>query len=336
VTMNALVWEGPERIAIRAVPQPSPAAGEALIRVDVAGICGSELEGYLGKMSNRQPPLVMGHEFSGTVVEAARDEWLGKRVAVNPLISCGSCEACHSGRPNVCLDRVIVGIGRPGAFAQLVAVPETALLELPDDVSDEAGALVEPLANVVHAFDVGTRHGAPETVLVIGAGSIGLLATQMAALSGAAFVAVTDLVESRLAQAVELGANARITAGDGVRDRLRKHLAAGADLVIDCVGATATKRLAIDLTRSAGSVVLLGLHDDDTPISSHEIIRREISLTGSFTYTPKDVRRSLAFLAQERIRFDGWTASRPLSEGPTAFDELLRAPSARAKVFLRP
>ncbi|MGB2711953.1 MAG: alcohol dehydrogenase catalytic domain-containing protein [Conexibacter sp.] len=335
--MEALVWEGPKQLALRSVPVPEPAGDEVLVRVAAVGICGSELEGYLGRMSNRTPPLVMGHEFAGTVVDARERDWVGKRVAVNPLISCGRCEECRAGRPNVCPARVIVGIGRPGAFAELVAVPQGNLLELSDELADEGGALVEPLANVVHGFDLGTRRGAPERVLVVGAGSLGLLATQVAFLSGATTVVVTDLSDERLAQASLLGATATVgAAGDGIDERLRAHLPAGADLVVDCVGAAATKQLAIRLVRSGGSVVLLGLHDDETPLSSHELIRREIGLTGSFTYTPRDIRRSLGLLTSGRVAYEGWTTSLPLSEGPVAFEQLVSASRGHVKVLLRP
>src|SRR5437867_296835 len=107
-TMDALVWEGVEQIALRSVPTPEPAAGEALVSVSTVGICGSELEGYLGRMSNRTPPLVMGHEFSGVVRDASERTWIGKRVAVNPLITCGWCDACRRGQVNLCARGVIV------------------------------------------------------------------------------------------------------------------------------------------------------------------------------------------------------------------------------------
>ncbi|HEU4702864.1 MAG TPA: alcohol dehydrogenase catalytic domain-containing protein [Conexibacter sp.] len=318
------------------MPAPELGRDEALVRVAAVGICGSELEGYVGRMANRTPPLVMGHEFSGAVVEAREPSWVGKRVAVNPLIFCGRCVACRAGRPNLCAARTIVGIGRPGAFAELVAVPQSSLLELSHELADEGGALVEPLATVVHGFDLGLRHGAPESVLVVGAGSLGLLATQVALLSGAATVVATDLSDERLAHAAALGATATVGAGGDAGERLRELLPAGADLVVDCVGAAATKRLAIRHARDGGAVVLLGLQDDETPLSSHELIRREIALCGSYTYTPKDVRRSLGLLTRGRVAYDGWTTSMPLSEGPAAFDELASASRAHIKVLLRP
>jgi 2-desacetyl-2-hydroxyethyl bacteriochlorophyllide A dehydrogenase len=329
--MNALVWEAVERMVLRDVPEPLPGEGDVLVRVGAVGICGSELEGYLGKMANRTPPLVMGHEFAGTVGEAADEHWRGKRVAVNPLVPCGGCEPCRDGRTNLCLERVIIGIRRPGAFAELVAVPQSSLLELPDDLPLETAALMEPLAVVVHAFGLGLRQGVPDRVLIVGAGSIGLLAVQVASLSAPATLVVTDLNAERLAHAGRLGATAT-AAGD----QLDALLPDGADLVVDCVGAAATKRVAIRHVRPGGTVVLLGLHDDDTALPSHELIRREIMLTGSFTYSDRDVRRALALRAAGRVRGDGWTTTRPLADGPEAFHELVHAPGGQTKILLRP
>jgi threonine dehydrogenase-like Zn-dependent dehydrogenase len=327
--VNALVWEAVEQMALRDVPAPTLAPGEAIVRVGAVGICGSELEGYVGRMANRTPPLVMGHEFAGVVAEAADARWVGRRVAVNPLIPCGDCEPCREGRANLCVERTIVGIRRPGAFAELVAVPESSLLELPDDVPLETAALMEPLAVVLHAFGLGLRQGVPDRVLVIGAGSIGLLAVQVAALSAPTTLVATDLNADRLLQASALGAT---PAGDDVGELLPD----GADLVVDCVGAAATKRLAIRHVRPGGTVVLLGLHDDDTPLPSHELIRREITLTGTFAYAERDVRRALALLVAGKVRGDGWTTTRPLADGPAAFHELVHAPGAQTKILLQP
>src|SRR6266567_1107478 len=124
--MHAIVWQGPERMAIEERPDPgAPGAGELIVRPAAVGICGSEVEGYLGHMGNRAPPLVMGHEFAGHVVAAGAGaaELEGARVAVNPLSGCGECRLCRAGHPNLCADRVLIGVHAPGAFADLVSVP---------------------------------------------------------------------------------------------------------------------------------------------------------------------------------------------------------------------
>src|SRR3954470_4024718 len=152
--MKAIVWQGPERVAGGGRPEPpEPEAGELILRPEAVGICGSEVEGYLGRMGNRTPPLVMGHEFAGVVVAAGEGagELEGARVAVNPLSGCGECRLCRSGHSNLCRDRVLVGVHMPGAFADFVKVRADDARVLPDGVSARVGALMEPLANGVLA-----------------------------------------------------------------------------------------------------------------------------------------------------------------------------------------
>src|SRR5262249_54480951 len=136
--MKAVVWLGPRRMELQSVPEPTPRPGEAILRVDAVGICGSELSGYLGQNSLRVPPLVMGHEFAGTVGAIGADLVslrIGDRVTVNPLIGCGECALCRLGLENLCPKRQIIGIHRPGAFAEQVAVPATCCTRLPDGLS---------------------------------------------------------------------------------------------------------------------------------------------------------------------------------------------------------
>ena len=136
--MKAIVWQGPERMAIEERPDPAdPGSGELIVRPQAVGICGSEVEGYLGHMGNRTPPLVMGHEFAGVVVAAGAGagELEGARVAVNPLSGCGRCRLCRAGHSNLCPDRKLIGVHSDGAFADLVRAPAASARALPDDVS---------------------------------------------------------------------------------------------------------------------------------------------------------------------------------------------------------
>src|SRR3954449_1121438 len=153
-------------MTIEHVPEPeAPGPGELILEAEAVGICGSEVEGYLGHMGNRTPPLVMGHEFAGRVVAAGDgvSELEGRRVAVNPLSGCGDCRLCNAGHSNLCLHRVLVGVHVPGAFADFVKVRAADARVLPDGVSSRVGALMEPLANGVHAVRLappGARGGA--------------------------------------------------------------------------------------------------------------------------------------------------------------------------------
>jgi hypothetical protein len=216
--MRAVVWQGPEEMTVEEVPEPAVEAGTVIVRPEAAGICGSEVEGYLGKMGNRTPPLVMGHEFAGTVVDVGEGvdaNLLGQSVAVNPLSSCGGCRLCREGLTNVCPKQTLIGIHHPGGFAELVRAPAKNVYPLPENLSDapRVGALVEPLANGVHAIRLGTArletYGEEPVkyAVVIGAGAIGLMCLQAAGLSGIPNMRVVEPHEARREQALRLGAH---------------------------------------------------------------------------------------------------------------------------------
>src|SRR5579871_161369 len=178
--MNALVYEGPRQMPLRTVPIPEIGPGEVLIKVAYSGICGSELSGYLGMNSLRKPPLIMGHEFSGHIeqidAQAATDFpalKVGTLVTANPLISCGHCSYCQSGRHQLCPQRKLLSASLPGSNAQYVAVAASALYPIPEGLSPTTAALTEPTACAVHVADV-LRPRPMESALVIGAGPIGL------------------------------------------------------------------------------------------------------------------------------------------------------------------
>src|SRR5438128_6032222 len=244
--MRALVWRGQRRMSVEAVDEPRQRDDEVIVQPEAAGICGSEIEGYLGRMSNRTPPLVMGHEFAGTVAAAggrAGREWSGRRVAVNPLLSCRSCARCVAGERNLCAQRRLIGVHVAGGFAERVAVPAANLVALPDRADARTGALVEPLANAVHAMGLARRLVAAEVVVVLGAGTIGLFALHAARAAGIADVRVVEPFAERRAFALAAGARSALAdAGALARER-------SADLVIDAVGAGSTRRAALDAVR---------------------------------------------------------------------------------------
>ena len=323
--MKAIVWQGPERMTIEDVPEPGdPGPGELILRAEAVGICGSEVEGYLGHMGNRTPPLVMGHEFAGTVVAAGdgAGELEGARVAVNPLSGCGHCDLCRAGYSNLCADRVLVGVHAPGAFADLVRVRAADARVLPDGVSARVGALMEPLANGVHAVRLGLADGPVERAAVLGAGTIGLVTLQAALLSGIPHVAVVERHEERRERALGLGAH---EVGD------ERHF----DLVLDAVGAQATRSLGLELLRPAGTMVCIGLAADDTTLGFHGVVRSQHRIQGSYAYTMDDFEQAHAWLVSgEASLGDDLTAVRPLEDGPEQFARLASGPPAEFKVFL--
>jgi threonine dehydrogenase-like Zn-dependent dehydrogenase len=326
--VKALVWHGPNSMTVDDVQEPRPKAGEVLVHSEAAGICGSEIEGYLGRMSNRVPPLVMGHEFAGTVAEVGDGvdrSWLGKRVAINPVVGCGRCTYCSRGDRNLCPERFLVGVGAPGGFATTVSVPERCLVEMPAGMDARLGALVEPLANGVHAIRKGAPDGATSAV-VIGTGTIGLACMQAALLHGIESVSVIERHPTRREQALLLGAHAAHASADGVKS--------GADLVVDAVGGEDTRQLAIELLGPAGSAVFIGLHDDETALPWRRVIRGNHTVRGVFAYSDADFQHALDWLAQGRAGIGDLKAVLPLEDGPAAFAALAKGPTDDIKVFL--
>jgi threonine dehydrogenase-like Zn-dependent dehydrogenase len=321
--------------------RPEPGAGQVTIRPEAAGICGSEIEGYLGRQPNRRPPLVMGHEFAGIVVEAGEGvdaNWLGRRVAVNPIVSCRACPLCAGGWRNLCPRRSLIGVHQPGGFAELVVAPEANLVELPEGVGPRLGALVEPLANGVHAAGLAVQ--APPVAgaaAVIGAGAIGLLALQAAATLSRSRLHVLDLDAGRREQAAALGGAAPHGSGDELLRAVREDTAGlGADFVIDAVGRESTRRLAVEAVRPGGRVVLLGLHDDMTGLSGHDLVRREILVSGSYAYTDADFAGALTLLANGRASIGALPAIQPLESTPDLFARLAAGPTPEVKLFVAP
>ena len=195
--MKGIVWHGPEQMSVDEVPEPSVEPGTVVVRPTAVGICGSEIEGYLGRMGNRTPPLVMGHEFAGTVTEIGEgvdEDLLGRLVAVNPLSSDGTCRLCLAGLTNLCPNRKLVGIHSPGGFAEYTLAPAANVYPLPDGVEARTGALAEPLANGVHAARLGLAGASAEHAVVVGAGTIGLMCLQAAVLEGVPEVHVVEPV----------------------------------------------------------------------------------------------------------------------------------------------
>ncbi|WP_173934361.1 alcohol dehydrogenase catalytic domain-containing protein [Chelativorans sp. Marseille-P2723] len=338
--MKALVWEAPRNMAMRDWPEPKPLEDEVVIEVAYVGICGSELGGYLGHNALRVPPLVMGHEFSGTIIsvgkQAGDDLFVGQPVTCNPMISCGTCVHCRSAAPHLCLSRSLVGAHRPGAFAQQVAVPGRAVHALPDGMDLSRGALVEPAAV---AMRIGKLAGGllGRTVLVIGAGPIGLLGLQVMQQLGAARLFISDLDRERLAMGEALGATPiDPSCQDPVTAIKESTGGVGAHVTLDAVGSAATRAQAVAATRSSGKVLLSGLHEETSQFQVSDVIRREIEVRGVFCYDEDDFLAATEALGVSRLRLDPWIVEAPLSEGGAWFERLVGKPGAVSKVLLKP
>ncbi len=329
-TMRALYYPAWDQLEMRDVPEPRPRSGEAVLRVLAVGICGSELHGFVAHAARRTPPLIMGHEFSGEVIEVGpgvTEYRVGDRVVASSQIACGRCEYCLDGEPQLCRSGEVFGTKRPGAFAEKVAVPVATLMPLPKDVTPLQASLAEPLGNAVHAVRL-TCQRFPEIAVVFGAGTIGLFVLQVLKVSGALRVVVSDVSEARLAVAKGLGADVTINAQKADVSAVSRDLSGGrgADVVVDAVGATVTRRAAISATRPGGEVVWLGLHDDPTDLSGFDVVLREKHVSGSFAVTNRDMRSALALFGAGRIVLEPWVRAFPLAEGARVFQQLVSAP----------
>lgn len=338
MSMQALVYAAPRELEMREWPEPRPGPGEALVRVRACGLCGSDIHGFLGHSAIRVPPMVMGHELAGDVVAlgAGVDDLIaGDRVVVQPLVHCGRCAACRAGRTNACPERRLMGGHIQGAFAELIAAPRRLVYTIPDEVGYARAALTEPLANGVHMTRLAPAPYAD--VVVIGAGTLGLMTLQAYRAAGARRVVVLDTAPDRLAVASRLGAHATVNpAADDVAGVVRAALdGAQPDVVVEAVGLTATRRQATELVAPSGTVVLLGLGPVETPFDVLNLINREVRLQASYGSRDEDFRAALALIADGRADVSSWVEEFRLDEGQQVFTRLVEDPHGLVKaVFI--
>lgn len=342
-TMQALVWTGPREMVVRAEPVPATGPGEVLVEVSAAGICGSEISGFLGQNKLRVPPLVMGHEAAGRVSRASGGEFAdgssareGVRVTFNPLVTCGECDRCRAGKANLCRKRALIGVHRPGGYARYVAVPARQCHPLADGVSDVAGALAEPLACSVRAVSLAGLGGG-DRLLVVGAGIIGLGCVLVARERGVKEIIVADRDSRRLEVAGKWGATRTVEAGREDLAAVLKGLApGGVEAAVDAVGAASTRGQCIQGVLPGGRAVFIGLHEEESTLPVNYLIRQEVAVSGCFAYSPDDFAAALGMLGRGAMKPEGyWLEERPLVAGREAFAELADGKCAKAKLVLR-
>ena len=324
--MRALVYTGPEALEVREVADPLPDVGEVTVRIESVGICGSDMHAFLGHDARRPAPLILGHEGAGVITDGPR---AGERVTINPLVTCGTCPACRSGRENLCPTRQIISMPpREGAFAEAVAIPEGNLVTVPDAVSLDRAALAEPLAVSWHSarLGLGALHEADaRRALILGGGAIGLAAALALKAMGAEEVTVLEPNPVRRAY---------------LHDRCGVEAVADASglfpLVIDAVGYAATRARASALTAPGGVIVHIGLGEDEGGLDVRRMTLQEITFIGTYTYTAADFRDCAAALFDGRLGPLDWTETRPLSDGARAFDDIRAGRVAAPKIILKP
>lgn len=330
--MKALVYTANLEVQFRDEPDPSPGAGDVLVKVEASGICGSDMHAYHGHDERRIPPLILGHEAAGTVQSG---EFAGSRMAINPLVTCGRCHDCLSGRPNLCPQREIIGMRVPGAFAEYVSVAESNLVSMPTDLDVVHASLMEPAAVSLHSIVLAEnclhRPVSEANTLVIGGGAIGLLAALFLAQKGCKNIMLAETAPARRKTIAQTGCCE-------VFDPLGQTLPTESsfDLVVDAVGTGATRKSSCHYARQGGVISHIGLQDNEPGLDTRKLTLQEITFIGNYTYTPIDLRAALDAIATGGIGSLDWVETRPLSDGDSAFRDIHQNNTEAPKIVLLP
>ena len=343
--MKSLLLSEYNHLEIADVPLPVVGRGEVLVRVEACGICGSDVHGFDGSTGRRIPPIVMGHEAAGTVEtvgEGATKYKKGDRVTFDSTIYCGECQYCKRGQINLCDNREVIGVScgdyrRHGAFAEYVVVPERIMYPLPMDFSFEAAAMLEAVSVALHGVKVSQVTGG-ETALVIGAGMIGLLTLQAARAAGCKRVFITDVDETRLKLARQVGADETLhcSGAELVAEVMRLTGGNGVDITLEAVGRNETVAAAIDCTRKGGTVTLIGNIMPEVTLPLQKVVVRQLRLQGSCA-SSGEYPEAIELIANGKIQVKPLiTAVSSLEEGPRWFERLHSREPNLMKIILTP
>ena len=343
--MKALVLKEYNKFAYEDVPEPELGPAEVLVAVRACGICGSDVHGMDGSTGRRRPPIIMGHEASGVIAEVGGDviQWAaGDAVTFDSTIYCGHCEFCRRGMINLCDNRRVLGVScadyrQHGALAEFVAVPQHILYRLPVGLAFEHAALVEPFAIALHAI----RRAAQtlnDTVVVVGAGMIGLALVQALSQTGCGRLIAVDISDTRLALATDCGATHVINSGrDDAADAIRILTEGlGADFAFEAVGVSATVDMVLRCLRKGGSATLVGNVTPKIEFPLQAAVTRELTIYGSCA-SQGEYAACLDMLVRGALRAAPViSAIAPLAEGASWFERLHQKEEGLLKVVLKP
>lgn len=342
--MRAAVFHEGSGIKLEQRPVPEPEKNEVLIKVLATGICGSDLHVIKGISPEPIVPLpVLGHETMGEVVEVGKQVKsisVGDRVGVEPLLPCGLCDYCQTGLYHLCSKLQLIGMEKPGGFAEFTKAPEAKVFKLPASISDEAASVLDCVAVAVHVLKrAGLVPG--EKIAVLGAGTIGIMIAQLALAWGASAAYITDLSDFRLKIAEEVGVNGVYNAGEsGFEKRLIKD-SGGIDRVVEAVGGKApTINQALKIVRPGGTVTFMGIFTEPVPVDLWEALHKEVSIVPAWSYAYWGNRREFEIavdvLARGLIKVDPLiTHQYNLNEVTEAFEVACQTDSA-LKVIVKP
>jgi L-iditol 2-dehydrogenase len=343
--MNALLLKQYMQLEMVEMPVPSIGPDDVLVRVRACGICGSDVHGLDGRTGRRIPPLVMGHEAAGEVVEAGAnvtDMKAGDRVTFDSTVYCGRCVFCLRGQQNLCDNREVLGVSpgpyrRHGAFAEYVSVPRRIMYRLPENLSFQQAAMIEAVSVAVHAVNL-TPIVLGDTGIVVGCGMIGLLTIQAAKHAGCSRIIVVDPDEGRLERALKAGGTDAVnpTAVNAVEVIRGLTGGLGADVALECVGAAEPITTAIEGVRKGGAVTLVGNVSPKIELPLQSVVSRQIRLQGSCA-SNGEYPACIEMMSRGAITVDALiSAVAPLEEGASWFDRLYRHEAGLMKVILQP
>ena len=334
--MQALVYTGTNKIDFREEKDPIAKPGETLIKVKASGICGSDMHAYHGNDERRIPPLILGHEVSGTSLEG---KYKNKDVVINPLISCEKCDYCKNQREHLCPERTMIGMSTPikreGGLAELVSVPEKNIFEVPKKLSIKEAALSEPAAVALHAVLLAEQNLKKPLseckILIQGAGAIGLLCgLVLNKEKKSTNIIMSDPNKKRLDECAKyLKANFVSPNDKSIKEN-------NFDLILESVGLEVTRHQAIKSIAPGGTIVHIGLTQPSGTFNFKKLTIQEITLVGTYCYTNMDFQKTLEILTEKKLGDLGWIEYRDLKKGSEAFNEIHNGTCVAPKIILIP
>jgi len=332
--MRALVYTGTQKLVYREEKNPKVINGESIVKVSASGICGSDMHAYHGKDNRRIPPLILGHEISGTI---NKGKFAGKKVILNPLITCGKCDYCKRGMEHLCGKRIILGMNKPierqGGFAEYVSIPDQNIYELPKTLAMKEAPIAEPTAVALHAVELAekklSKSISKSKVLIIGGGAIGLLSGLiLSKVKHCDEIIIVDPNEKRLVECSKyLDADTKKPdSKDLINDKF--------DIVFDTVGMEVTRQQAIKVVKAGGFIIHIGLTEPSGSFDFRKATLQEITFIGTYCYTNKDFEKTINILANKKIGSLDWIEYRELKDGSSAFKQIHNGSCSAPKIIL--
>jgi len=334
--MKALVYTGEQELTYREEKDPIEKDGESILEVQASGICGSDMHAYHGKDERRVPPLILGHEVSGKIING---KFKDKVAVLNPLITCGKCEFCSSKSEHLCPNRVLLGMNRPyerqGAFAELITVPNTNIYDVPKKLDVKEAAVAEPTAVAYHAVQISEKTSKKDLkncrILVQGAGAIGLLCSLiLSKIKNSKNIVISDPNELRLNEC------SKYVEAKFVGPTHKEINNDSFDLVFDTVGLEISRQQAINVVKPGGSIIHIGLTQPAGEFNFRKATLQEITFIGTYCYTNQDFSDTIQILANKDIGNLDWIEYRELQKGGDAFKQIHDGTCSAPKIILLP